>query len=273
LAVRRDGIETGSRLKTTIAFAALWLTAVVTPGPAATADFFQSLPAKSAVLWVGAHSDDESLVAGALLAELASRGFRVHMVAITHGSSNAEPGGEYDERGARARRRWFHQVCSIYAAHGCLTLDFPQPAHRVAPGQRFRESAREVLAVWRGKRLIEKLRELLAAYEPACVITLDPDHGMYGHPEHQAAALAVLEANSRMRVYAAENMFQSATPGNTDPGPIAWRLPGNARCGDVSCWDVRSSALKVYKDMFADGHPPTIQVPPEEQASFLRRLN
>jgi len=256
----------------TVGLSALWLSAGVMPERLADG-FYRSLPRKSAVLWVGAHADDESLVAGALLAELSSRGHRVFIVAITDGSSNAKWGGEYNARSARVRRRFFHQACSIYAAHGCMTLDFPQPAHRVAPGGSFLESARDVLEVWRREGLIEKLRELVTAYEPACAITLDPDHGLYGHPEHSAAAQAVLEAESRVRVYAAENEFQSVMPGDADPGPISWKLPGNGPCGDVSCWDVRSAALKAYKDLFLGGHPPAIEVPPEEQATFLRRLN
>jgi len=152
-----------------------------------------------------------------------------------------------------------------------MTLDFPQPAHRVAPGGSFLESARDVLEVWRREGLIEKLRELVTPYEPACIITLDPDHGLI--PSIRPRRKPVLEAESRVRVYAAENEFQSVMAGDTDPGPISWKLPGNGPCGDVSCWDVRSAALKAYKDLFLGGHPPAIEVPPEEQATFLRRLN
>ena len=55
--------------------------------------------------------------------------------------------------------------------------------------------------------MVRDLAALIDALHPVVLITLDPDHGMYGHPEHMAVARAVTEiaAEKNLQVYAAEN--------------------------------------------------------------------
>lgn len=244
--------------------------AVVLLFPLAGAGFFDSLPKHGTVLWIGAHSDDEALVAGSLLAQLSRRGYRLFVVAMTHGSSDGTEGHEYDERLAQTRRQKSQLACNHYAAHGCLTLDFSQPAHYVhRPDWLWKESAGQVEAVWRGAGMPETVRGLMQVLDPVVVLTLDPDHGMYGHPEHKAVARLVAEAAIRQRrpVYAAENRLFSITR-EVDPGPIAWTVPGEVPCGPVTCWQVAANAAAVYQQ----GLPHLDQVPEKERATFLRRL-
>ena len=233
-------------------------------------DFFDSLPKQGTVLWIGAHSDDEALVAGSLLPQLSRRGYRVFVVAMTHGSSDGTEGHEYDEALARTRRRKSQLACNHYAANGCLTLDFSQPAHYVhRPDWLWKESAEQIEAVWRKAAMPETINGLLSVFDPVVVLTLDPDHGMYGHPEHKAVARLVVEAAAgRGRaVYAAENRFFSLTK-EVDPGPVTWTVPGEISCGVVTCWQVAANAAAVYQQ----GLPRLERVPIEQRATFLRRL-
>lgn len=235
-----------------------------------SAEFFDSLPEHGTVLWIGAHSDDEALVAGSLLPQLSGRGHRVFVVAMTHGSSDGTEGHEYDARLAQARRQKSQLACNHYVAHGCLTLDFSQPAHYVhRPDWLWKESAAQVEAVWRKAGLPETINGLMQLLDPVVVLTLDPDHGMYGHPEHKAVGRLVAEAAIRQRrpVYAAENRFSSITK-EIDPGPVSWAVRGEVPCGPVTCWQVAANAAAVYQQ----GLPRLDRVPKGERATFLRRL-
>jgi len=225
--------------------------------------FWHSLPSRSTVVWVGAHSDDEYLVAGALLAELSRRNHQVIVIAVTHGSSKGVAGQEYDAEAASVRRRDFDEACAAYRSHGCWTLDFPQLAHYASPGSdAWRESPEVILEAWRNLGLITKLSAFFQIVQPTLVLTLDPDHGMYGHPEHSAAARAVLLAlPPGVSVYAAENRFRSITS-DLDPGPIDWALPGGA------FWVVGHDP-----DLYPSQTLPRIDlVPEEERFTFLRKL-
>jgi len=228
---------------------------------------------RGTVVWVGAHADDESLVAGAFLAELSRRGYSVVVITITSGSSTGLVGGEYNAEAALVRRLESQDACKVYEAQGCITLGFPQLAHYTdLTESEWKESAHEVLEQWRQLGMVHDLSALMDALRPVLVITLDPDHGMYGHPEHMAVGQAVVEVASArgLRVVAAENEFHSIVGENVDPGPISWVFPGINSCGNETCWQTGYKAVSAY---VSQKLPRLDLVPADEQATFLRDLS
>jgi LmbE family N-acetylglucosaminyl deacetylase len=248
------------------------------PASRATAPLGELSP-HGAVLWVGAHSDDEALVAGALLARLARSGRPVYVLTMTRGEGTGISGSEDDEGVARIRRREFCLACTLYRARDCASEAFPSRAHLDATGVGFRESPEEVLRIWSRLgpedpvRTIERWIDLV---RPEWILTLDPDHGMYGHPEHAAVGRLALEAARRApgpyprKVYAAENRFASLTPGNLDPGPIAAAIPAEVACGDGrTCWQVEAEAAATYA---SQDLPDLFHRPATERFTFLREI-
>ncbi|HYB54202.1 MAG TPA: PIG-L deacetylase family protein [Thermoanaerobaculia bacterium] len=249
--------------------------------PSPTRDFLESagLPLRASVLWVGAHSDDEALVAGALLAQLSRTGRRLFVLTLTRGEGTGIRGSEADEQIAAARAREYCLACLIYGAEDCVSERFPSRAHLTNSGDRFAESPEEVIETWKTLGPADPARLLedwIRIVRPAWILTLDPDHGMYGHPEHRAVGKLVLAAARAMsnefptRVFAAENRFASLLPSNLDPGPVTLRVPGEVPCSPLrSCWQLGAEAVAAYA---SQGLPDFFSIPPGERFTNLREL-
>jgi N-acetyl-1-D-myo-inositol-2-amino-2-deoxy-alpha-D-glucopyranoside deacetylase len=244
-------------------------------------DFLESagLPLRASVLWVGAHSDDEALVAGALLAQLSRTGRKLFVLTLTRGEGTGIRGSEADEQIAAARAREYCLACTIYGAEECVSERFPSRAHLTNSGDRFVESPEEVIETWKTRgpaAPVRLLQDWIRIVRPAWILTLDPDHGMYGHPEHRAVSKLVLTAARAVRnevptrVFAAENRFASLLPTNLDPGPVTLRVPGEVPCSPLrSCWQLGAEAVAVYA---SQGLPDFLSIPAAERFTNLREL-
>lgn len=231
------------------------------------------------VLWIGAHPDDEALVAGALLAELSRSGRRVFVVSLTRGEGTGIPGHEADEETAAVRAREYCLACTLYQAQDCASEGFPSLAHLSGQAGAFRESPAQVIETWRRRGHADPVRclaEWIEQLSPEWILTLDPDHGMYGHPEHRAAGmLAVAAARTiapaaRPRVFAAENRFASILSSNLDPGPVTLAIAADVPCSlERTCWEIGAEAAATYA---SQGLPDLRGVPPAERVTSLREL-
>ncbi|HEY6929410.1 MAG TPA: PIG-L family deacetylase [Thermoanaerobaculia bacterium] len=230
------------------------------------------------MLWVGAHSDDETLMAGALIAELSHNQRRVFVISMTRGEGTGIRGSEADESVAAGRAREFCLDCSLYGAMDCISEHFPSRAHSDGRGG-FEESPEEIIRTWRQLGPVDPvqhLEEWIRRVRPAWILTLDPDHGMYGHPEHRAVAQLVVAAARSIageiptRVFAAENRFASLVPTNLDPGPVTLRIAGEVPCSAFrSCLDICSEGAATYA---SQGLPNLGAVPPDERFTQLRQI-
>ena len=124
------------------------------------------------ILAVWAHPDDESFVAGGLLAAAADAGSRVVCLTATRGElGTADPTRWSDTRLARTRTR------ELAAARAVLGID----EHRWLP---FRDGECDRVSPGRGMvavaRIIEEVR-------PDTIVTFGPD-GVTGHPDHRAVS-------------------------------------------------------------------------------------
>jgi LmbE family N-acetylglucosaminyl deacetylase len=231
------------------------------------------------VLWVGAHPDDEALVAGALLGQLSRTGRHVFVVSLTRGEGTGIRGSEADESVAAARATEYCLACLVYGAEDCVSEGFPSRAHLTNSGDGFLESPEEVIEIWKTLGPVDPVRRVAAwirGVRPQWILTLDPDHGMYGHPEHSAvgkivvAAAKSTTADIHARVFAAENRFASLLPTNLDPGPVTLRLRAEVPCSRLrNCWDLGAEAVATYASQRL---PDFFAIPSSERLTNLREL-
>lgn len=144
------------------------MTVVTTPAVTTTSD----LVTLGTVLTVWAHPDDETYLAGGILAELTTAGHRVVCVTATRGEA-ADPAATDSERAALAALRTEELEAALamlgvsehhwlgHADGGCADLDPSGP--------------------------VSQLVSLLDEVRPDTVLTFGPD-GFTGHPDHQAVS-------------------------------------------------------------------------------------
>lgn len=124
------------------------------------------------VLAVWAHPDDESFVAGGLLAAASDAGSRVVCVTATRGEEGtADPERWPRERLARTRS------LEMAAANAVLGVD----AHHWLP---FQDGACAAIPPERGTAAVA---EVIDEVRPNTIVTFGPD-GLTGHPDHQAVS-------------------------------------------------------------------------------------
>ncbi|MCH8116219.1 MAG: PIG-L family deacetylase [Chloroflexi bacterium] len=164
-------------------------------------------PGKSRVLMVFAHADDETLLAGALIAKLVSVGHEVKVLCLA-------PGG-----GERIQR--MRNACEVLGVAAVETFRYAEGAmwpdeletHRVRlPETRLYEivdhhqTLAPVLATAPTADLAGRIGGRISEYRPDLVIT-HSRYGDYGHADHAATYLAVVRAfeasaGMRARLYA-----------------------------------------------------------------------
>lgn len=155
---------------------ALVLLALAAPLAART----RAVRAPGAILWIGAHPDDEILIAPLLGRDCVERGARCSLLVLTQG----EGGGSAPVRAAEMQR-------AAEMLHAALTL------------WTFSDVSANVDAVWSGEAggreaLVARIAAEIAAAAPAAVYTFDPRHGSTCHPAHRAVGALVIEAAARV---------------------------------------------------------------------------
>jgi LmbE family N-acetylglucosaminyl deacetylase len=124
------------------------------------------------VLAVWAHPDDESFVAGGLLAAASDAGSKIVGLTATRGERGTADAGRWNSvRLAQTRTR------ELRAAHAVLGID----EQRWLP---FEDGACHTISPGRGMALVARV---IADVQPDTIVTFGPD-GLTGHPDHQAVS-------------------------------------------------------------------------------------
>lgn len=145
-------------------------------------------PGVRSVLWLGAHPDDEVLVAPALAKLCRIERLACHFLVLTRGEAGVclRPEGCLPNL-ASVRTAEMQQAAALYGAS--LTLwTLPDSGG---------------LAGWNAASgghaaLVARLRSFLVASAPDLVLTFDPRHGATCHGDHRAAAELLLETRAGM---------------------------------------------------------------------------
>lgn len=138
------------------------------------------------VLWIGAHPDDETLIAPLLGGACVENRAQCSLIVFTIGeaglcglSSGCTP--------SLGDVRRAEMTAAASALHAHLTqLDYPDVMDNV----------RTTWAAHDGNdaALLQRLRDLIAVEQPTLIVTFDPAHGSTCHPAHRALGTLVLDA-------------------------------------------------------------------------------
>ncbi|HEX2783883.1 MAG TPA: PIG-L family deacetylase [Ilumatobacteraceae bacterium] len=166
------------------------------------------------VLAVWAHPDDESFVAGGLLAAASDAGSRIVCLTATRGElGTADADRWHPARLAQTRTR------ELAAAHAILGID----EQRWLP---FEDGTCDTISPGRGMALVA---QVIADVQPDTIVTFGPD-GLTGHTDHQAVSRwtshawaakgssarllwAAITADTKARMAAAEPVAKAFYPG------------------------------------------------------------
>lgn len=144
------------------------------------------------IMWIAAHPDDESMASPLLAYACVKRGLPCAFFVFTAGD-----GGECNMPGgckpslAAVRRVEMARAAALYGARLTHLDYFNAPL----PFASF-PSRPELLQRWFSapRDPLDAATDAVVAFRPDILITLGPDHGFTGHPEHQAAARIALAA-------------------------------------------------------------------------------
>lgn len=209
------------------------------------------------LLFVGAHPDDEGL-AGPFLSWACGEGrARCHFVVLSagEGSGCLHPDGCGDL--VRARRAEMRRVAKGYKASLSHYRFSNSPFVFWAP-----PPLEEALARWRsegdpGGLVAREIRR----FRPDLVVSLDPDHGFTGHPEHRLAGVLAFEGVYRAadeeeafaapawrvpRMFLVENKAFPMTVTGADPRPATWSFDVSRRCGELRCLERAGRIIRLH---------------------------
>jgi LmbE family N-acetylglucosaminyl deacetylase len=140
------------------------------------------------VMFIGAHPDDETVMAGGVLALLHQNGVATHVVCATDGrggESGGVPGADSPDTLARIREAELRCAVKALGATSLVLLGYEDPV--IGPGEtlyRFNADD-EALA----RHIADQIRR-----EGAEVVLTHGSNGEYGHPAHVQIHQAVLRA-------------------------------------------------------------------------------
>jgi LmbE family N-acetylglucosaminyl deacetylase len=166
-----------------------------------------ALAAAPRVLWIGAHPDDEGYV-GPLLEDLCvDRGAACGFVVITDGGKgncrldaatcgvNDAGGAPPGSLGALRLIEMQRSAAHFFGGTALLALEDTPSATVVGAAQNWNQRLTGVPNDTSIDRITEVLASVIRTAQPDLILTFDPRHGVYCHPDHRAAgALAVRAA-------------------------------------------------------------------------------
>lgn len=202
------------------------------------------------VLWIGAHPDDEVLVAPLLAAD-----GQASILVMTHGENGIclLPGGCGSDLGTI---RAGEMARSADLLHAHLTL------------WSFSDVDTDVDAIWSAEagshsELVGRIAAVIASEKATIVYSFDPNHGTTCHPAHRALGALVMEAaaQSGVRVMFLETRAEVAGDGFTFSPAITGATPIDETLG--WSWLLRDAA--VHASQFSPARVAALQETPEPQ--------
>jgi LmbE family N-acetylglucosaminyl deacetylase len=141
-------------------------------------------PDLSRILWIGAHPDDETLIAPLLGRECVDGPADCTLLVMTVG----EKGGSGTVRA--------QEMQSAAALLHARLIQWTEP-----------DLMESVADVWPRNTLVNDIEAVIAEVRPTTIITFDPTHGSSCHPAHRFTASMVVDAAGSTPVYFVETFY------------------------------------------------------------------
>jgi LmbE family N-acetylglucosaminyl deacetylase len=208
------------------------------------------------ILWIGAHPDDELLIAPLLGRHCIEGTSRCSMIVATRGENGPceLPGGCSDLGAIREQ-----EMGSAAAFFRASLTQWSLP-----------DVMSDVAIAW-GPDVITRLEQAIAIEHPTVVITFDPRHGSTCHPAHEAIGSLVLDAIARMGT-AAPDVFLVETGATLhDRYRFANALPGQAITIDErATWHYLTDDAAIHASQFSTAILGSLgQTPQSERFLFI----
>lgn len=208
-------------------------------------------PSPERILWIGAHPDDEALIAPILGPSCVEGRDVCSMLVMTHGERGdcALPGGCGDLSDLRSAE--MQRAADLFRAH--LTL------------WAFSDVMGDVVGTWSAEAggrdaLISRLQSLIAAERPTIIYTFDPNHGSSCHPAHRAIGALVIEASARVnpspRIMFVETIIQGGFVFSSATPDASWK-PGG--------WEYLIRDALIHASQFTPEQVEALRRTPAEQ--------
>jgi LmbE family N-acetylglucosaminyl deacetylase len=144
----------------------------------------RSAPDLSRILWVGAHPDDETLIAPLLGRTCVEARADCTLLVMTVG----ENGGSGTVRA--------QEMQSAAALLHARLIQWNEP-----------DLMQSVAEVWPRDMLVRDIEQVIADVRPTVILTFDPNHGSSCHPAHRFTASLVVAAAGDTPVYFVETFY------------------------------------------------------------------
>ena len=210
------------------------------------------------ILWIGAHPDDEALVAPLLGPDGAAA-----ILVITRGENGhcVLPGGCGSDLGS-LRAAEMSRAAALLHAH--LTL------------WNFSDVDSAVDATWSAEagghaELVRRIASVIVAERTTVVYTFDPNHGSTCHPAHLAAGALTMEAAAQTGVRV---MFLE-TAAVISPGGFAFRaaIPGAVPFDTTQSWSWLVQDAEEHASQFTPEQVEELQaIPAAERRVWLSAI-
>ncbi|MGE4092725.1 MAG: PIG-L family deacetylase, partial [Candidatus Binatia bacterium] len=247
------------------------------------------------VMWIGAHPDDEGVVAPLLGDLCVERGQACTLLVATRGETGPckLTGGCHPDL-ASVRTQEIQNAAVLFGAQLVLWNLPDQPGG----------TPESVLTAWANTvggedTLVDQMAAAIAVAAPAVIVTYDPRHGSTCHPAHRAVAALALSAVERLNrretsayfnhpgtvvptVYLVETQIGFSADGS--PNSFSLAVPDDARVRtydatqrlarvNASAWEYLLSDTGVYRSQFSVTDLNTLRaIPLESQRVFLLPL-
>ncbi len=213
-------------------------------------------PGVRSVLWVGAHPDDEVLVAPVLAKVCLLERLDCHFLVLTRGEAGVclRAEGCLPDL-ATVRSQEMQQAAALFGA-GLTLWTLPDGGH--LPGWNAASGGHEAL--------IQRLTDFLRDRAPDLILTFDPRHGATCHGDHRAAAEIVLEARARLAPLPATFLLETHVQVSAAPAVIRYSPAAPARAGtfgyagseEVSgvpgvsgTWSFTAATMRLHRSQFS----------------------
>ena len=224
------------------------------------------------LVWIGAHPDDEVLIAPLLAALCKDQGVRCSFIVMTRGEKGdcllmagcaPDIGAVRSGEMAQAAAYFHANLAQLGYADGGALPDGSAPAWDAqAAGH---------------EQLVASIASLIEGFQPDAVITFDPRHGSSCHPDHRAAAIvakeaavlagradAVIELETLLLANAPPQIvFAPSTTGGSGSSVFNANVP--LQSTHMPAWDALIADMQIHRSQFDESWIEAARAVPEQE--------
>jgi len=222
-----------------------------------------AVPEPQSVLWIGAHPDDEAAAAPLLAHWCRDHGARCTFLILTRGDAGQCRKSDGCAPDLASVRSAEEGSASQYFGAVLILLNLPDGGGASPP-------------VW-PHDLPATIAKYIDAVQPELILTFDPRHGTTCHPDHRAAADAVLQAIPLLTTHPSVYLLETRVVISADPLSIQFRPATDAALrfdAGNAAWNAIAADMQRHPSQFDGALIAAVQsVPVVDRAVYIAPAN